>query len=125
MEVLGIWPETGIGRAGSHECQLREIAPLPGLHPILESASGVSEQCVTAADQRCRQTIRHPWDAVIIPSQAEIQGEVAIDFPVIFEEGGHFVLIQLANALNGGSVIGEFVQLLRRREPVELRDLAQ
>ena len=125
VEVFRPRLEIRIGRTRSHECQLREIAALARPHPVLETASGISEQCGAAADRRCRQTIRNPRYAVIIPSQAEIQREVTLDFPVVFEEDGHFVLIQLADALNGRAVIGEFVQLLGRSEPVELGDLAQ
>ena len=39
--------------------------------------------------------------------------------------GGGGCTGSLPNPLNGGAVISEFVQLLRRCEPVELRDLAQ
>src|SRR5204863_6589744 len=82
VEVFRIWSEIRIRRAGSDECQLRQLTALPRSHPILESAAGISEQGVSAADGRRGQAVGDPWHTVIIPSQAEVQRQVAFDFPI-------------------------------------------
>src|SRR5262249_52822811 len=122
--VLRPCVDSRMGRARADKLQLSEFTALAGFHPVLEAASGVSEQTKAAAHWSPGQAVGNPHRAIVVPAEAEVERQILFYFPIIFEEERSFVLIYLPDSLNRLAIVGE-LRVFRRCEPVQLRYLRQ
>src|SRR5262245_46096943 len=81
------------------------------LEPIRKAASRNSPYSCRTANRIRKQAVAVIRNAVVVPSHAEVQRKSLPDFPVIFEEEAHFVLVRVAHTLREGLVILKCIQL--------------
>ena len=83
-------------------------------HPVREAASRDSEEGIAVVPQRGRQPVLFPWRTIIVPPHTQVERETVAEFPIIFEEGAPFILMNIANlqwVLEG--IVPRFLRLVR------------
>src|SRR6185295_1731276 len=100
----------GIWRMRPDELERSQLRARSRLHPAAEVPAGNAEQRAASANQRCRQPAGFPRHAVVFPAKAQVESQGLCSFPIVFEEVGHFVLMEIANHVRRVAVVFPAVQ---------------
>ena len=109
---------------GTNEYQMSQVPALSGFHPIVKPTSGIPKSASPPPTGIAVKPSR-PRAHRSNPIATQIERQISADLPIVFKEDGNFLLIHLANSLNGRPIVGERVEVLSRTEPIELGHLAE
>src|SRR6185295_9430874 len=85
---------------GPDQNHLRVFGVCSGLEPGIEAASRHSEQLQSAIAEAGSHTVFFIGDAVVIPTQTEVERQFVGHLPVVLEKEIELVLMNVANRLD-------------------------
>src|SRR6185436_1679504 len=74
------------------------------------------------SNRKRHQAVTVIRNTVVVPPQTEVEREALLEFPIVFEEEAHLILMSVANSLWESLVVFKRVQLRRRLHVIELRN---
>src|SRR5262249_48715613 len=97
VQIAVIDALTRVRRVGSDIDDLSLVGAHTRLHPVVKATAGHPKQRVAATVQTSRQPIAFIWNSVIVPTQPEVEGQIAGRLPVVLEKETELVLGDIAN----------------------------